>query len=478
MSQQINQGKKVNVVNIIVLFLALIAMAFFGVCSPQGYQNGLSGHAGSVKSEEITQQEFVRAYQRQSDQMRQRYRDDFDPAALRLAGSVLDQLIKERVLYLKAKELGFLATDDEVVAYLSNLDAFADEKGVFSEEYFVQFLRGNRYTEASFQEELRRSITLQRLQQMITSTAFVSNQAVELDYKISETKIEVEYVKLTPDTLTLEFGKDEIEKFLAKEGSKEKVKNWYEARKGAYSSEEKVQARHILISFKGARNAGVEANKRTKADALEKAKEILKQTKAPNADFATIAKNNTDEQTGKEKGGNLGYFGKNDMVKEFSEVAFVMEKGEISDVVESPFGYHIIKVEGKKEATNISLADATPSIVERLLKFERTPELLKAKAEELLKLVISKPEAKEYMAKNNLSWEKTGSIALNASYIPGMGTHREIKDAILQLSEDKKIHDKVVHVGDNYFILKLASLKKADTSKLDQEKKKIGRAHV
>lgn len=472
MSQQSGStGKSVSKSTYVILALALGAMTFFGMCNPQGPNSGLPGIAGSVGNEEITQQEFVRAYERQSEQLRRQYGEDFNAGALKVASTVLDQLIANRALYLKAVNLGLKATDDEVIDYLGNIDAFTDQEGKFSQDFFVRFLRGNRYSEASFQEELRRTLTIEKLRENITTTAFVSSKAVEMDYKISETKVDVEYLKFEPEKLNIQLDNKEVESFIAKEGNEAKIKAWFESHQSEFQSEEKVKARHILISYKSARNATAAAAKRNKEDARKKAIEVLAKAKSED-NFSELAKAETDEPSGKKSGGDLGYFTRNAMVKEFSDVAFKMEPGQISEVVESPFGFHIIKVEAKQAAKKTSLEEARPNIAKTLILQEKGPEVASKRAETIIEKLKTEGNTEELLKEYDVAWKKTGDITLTSRFIPGLGSQPEIKDAILTLNSQKKLHDKVLKSGKNYFVLRLANIKQADLKNLDENRKK------
>ncbi|NRA44885.1 MAG: peptidylprolyl isomerase [Oligoflexales bacterium] len=472
MSQQSGStGKSVSKSTYLILALALGAMTFFGMCNPQGPNSGLPGIAGSVGDEEITQQEFVRAYERQSEQLRRQYGDDFNAGALKVASTVLDQLISGRALYLKAVDLGLKATDDEVINYLGNIDAFTDKDGKFSQEFFIRFLRGNRYSEASFQEELRRTLTIEKLRQSITGSTFVSSKAVEMDYKISETKIDVEYLKFEPQKLNIELDDNELEGFMNAEGSDAKIKAWYESHQSEFKVEEKVKARHILISYKGAMNATAAAAKRSKADAKKKAEEVLAKAKA-DSNFIDLAKAETDEPNGKKTGGDLGFFARGAMVKEFSDVAFKLEAGQMSEVVESPFGFHIIKVEQKQAAKETSLDDATPKIAKTLILQDKGPKVAEERAQKVLEQLKSGSDAKDLLGEYKAEWKKTGEISLTSRYVPGLGSQPEVKDAILTLTPEQKLHEKVLKSGKNFYVLRLAKFKEADLSKLHENRRK------
>ncbi|MFW5967501.1 MAG: peptidylprolyl isomerase, partial [Persicimonas sp.] len=149
----------------------------------------------------------------------------------------------------------------------------------------------------------------------------------------------------------------------------EEAKEYYEDNPERFEEDEQVRARHILI--KTEEGEGEEADKKAK----DEAEELAKKAKKDDADFAKLAEEHSDDPS-KEKGGDLGFFTKDKMVPEFSDKAFDMKKGEISDPVKSQFGYHIIKVEDTKEAGKVEFEDAKEDIFSQLerQKFQETME--------------------------------------------------------------------------------------------------------
>jgi parvulin-like peptidyl-prolyl isomerase len=111
----------------------------------------------------------------------------------------------------------------------------------------------------------------------------------------------------------------------------------------APKEEERVAASHILVAFKGARGAAP-AVVRTKDQAKKRAQEVLKKARAPQAtDFAALAKKYSDDPGSGPKGGELGLFTRTQMVKPFADAAFALRPGDVSEIVESDFGFHVIK---------------------------------------------------------------------------------------------------------------------------------------
>jgi peptidyl-prolyl cis-trans isomerase D len=459
----------------IVLLLALGAMTFFGVCDPQSRRGGgmrFGSQAAIVGDQVISNDEFRRAYRNAYDQYQKQLSDKFDPAAMQLAHNVIQQLVNDRILYSSAVRHGLKASDEEVEKVLAEAALFKDDKGQFSEENFTTFMRGNGYTEASFMEEVRRNISLQKFRRFITDTAFVSTKAAEIDYRLAETKLNLEFLKFDPQKVNVEVTDADVDKFLQDDKNKERVKEYYETNKRDFNQAEQVKARHILVSFKGARNATPEAAKRSKEEAKKRADEIYAKVKAPGADFIAVAKAKTDEAAGKASGGDLGFFAREAMVKEFSDAAFKLSKNEISAPVESPFGFHIIKVEDKKEAKNTTLEAAQRGIAKTIIGKDKKPELAKANAEQVLAALKAKKDPADLLAKYDTKWAETGDFAANTRYIPSIGTSDEINDALLSLKSVGQLVDKVVDVRGNFFIVRLKSRKDADMSKFDDKKSK------
>ena len=464
-------SKTVSGVKYLTIFLVLVSMAFFGVCTPQMYDNTLPGIAGSVENEDITQREFIRAYERQSQSLRQQYGEDFNPAMLNVAANVLDELIKERAIYLKAKQLGLEATENDVIKYLDSAAAFTDEKGNFSSENFKNFLRSNGYSEASLMADIRRRLTLGKLQEKIISLTFVSPQSIENEFLATESKMNVEYLKINTDNTPMQVADAEIQAFIKDTKNEPKINAWYQSHTSDFDKEARVKASHILISYKEARNASPKAANRKKAEAKVKAQEVLNKLK-DGASFVDLAKAETDEPNGKQSGGDLGFFTKDDMVKEFSDAAFKLKKGELSDVVETPFGFHIIKVNDIQKAIKVSLEDAKETIAKKLILQKNGPAHVNEYSKKILDQLLAGKDAKDLLNSHNLKWQKTGPFSLSSRYISGLGNNQEFKDALLSLSKKSPLHKVVIKSGKDSFIVRLIDVTRADISKLTEDKKK------
>jgi len=313
-------------------------------------------------------------------------------------------------------------------------------------------------------------MTVQKYRAFMGDVAYVASDLVKMDYQLSETKLDLDYLKLDLNDVKVSVTGNDITKFLDEAGKK-KVSDYYASHKDEFNKEKEVHARHILIAYKGARRAGKKVDDRTKEQAKAIAEKVVKLVKAKPGDFAKLAKEYTDEASGRNKGGDLGFFKKEDMVSEFSNVAFMMKKGEVSDVVESPFGFHIIKVDEVKPAVTQSEEQATKAIAIELIEKDRKPEVLKRRAEEILTSLKKGDGAAKIIRDYGLKWQSTGPFALDSRSIPGLGADKELIAAALSLNKKGEISN-LINVGETVYILRLKDIERPDLKSVDQKKTK------
>lgn len=455
-----------------VLILAMGAMLFFGVCQPKGSHLVLpSGTAASVDGTSISSVEFRRAHNNMSQQYQQQFRDQFDPVAMGISQRVIDSLVDSTLLYLEATRNGIYASDEEIEKVIVEGDYFKGEGGAFDPKLFDRYLKSQAHTEKSFTDEIRKNMVTSKFRSLISGTYRSSEKVAEINYLADETKVNVDYIRIDPNTIPVKIDSADVDKFM-KEGGDAKIKEYYEKNKSEFSQDKKVKARHILISFKEARAAAGEATKRSKDEAEALAQKVLAEVKGKGADFVKLAEKYTDDPSGKSKGGDLGFFKKDQMVKEFSDVAFALQPGAISEVVESPFGFHIIKVETVQEAKSVSLEQAQKEIAEKLVSRDRKPLILEEKVKNLLS-ALQAGKGDEQLKELGVSWKETGDFGLGARSIPGgLGSDKAVRQAIAALKKPGDLAPSAVTVNGAKYILRLKAKSAADISKLDDAKRK------
>jgi peptidyl-prolyl cis-trans isomerase C len=243
------------------------------------------------------------------------------------------------------------AKDDDVVAKIG------DRKITISEfNKMLGYLDSEKQKVIEKNPQLKENILQQYIQGIV-----ISNLAKKKGFdKNPELKEQLELLK--DNIIAIEYLKKEVTNKV--EVSEEDIKAYYESHKDEFKTPEMVRSRHILIK------TDPSASDNDKKKAKEKADEILKKIKA-GEDFAKLASDVSDDTGSKPKGGELGFFPKGRMVPSFEDAAFSLKPGEVSGIVETQFGYHIIKVEEKKEPGMEPFDTAKEKIKQKLLQ-ERT----------------------------------------------------------------------------------------------------------
>ncbi len=374
---------------IVQAFLALITLpfAFWGV---ESYVRNVSddGTVAKIGDAKITQQQFQQALRDQQERLRAQM-GNVDPKLFdspEAKKAVLDDLVDQRLLMLEAGKSKLVASDESVRRAIGGIQAFQAD-GKFSAERYEAALRGQGMTPAGFEAQVRQDLTLQQLAGSIGQTGILSKTVVDRVFALQSEKREVmEYrlsleayldkVKLEPEAARKFYEANSKQFEIAEQARAEyvvlsmdaiagqlavsdtEVKAWYDGHKDRYGQAEERRAAHILVGFE----------KLGKDKARARAEEILKEVKKNPAAFADLAKKNSDDPGSAAKGGDLGFFGRGAMVKPFEEAAFSQKEGEISGLVESEFGFHIIKVTGIRGAKEKPLAEVRGEIEAELKK--------------------------------------------------------------------------------------------------------------
>jgi peptidyl-prolyl cis-trans isomerase D len=374
---------------IVQIFLALITLpfAFWGVDS-YVRNSGAGSDLASVGDTKITVYQYEQAMRERQDQMRRALGANYKPEAMNTPEariSVLNSLVDQRLLLLEAQKNRLQTSDEALRNFISRIPAL-QEDGKFSMARYEAALRAQGIAQPQFEGKLRQDLTLQQLVGTIGESAFVSeNQATAMlllqseERQYSEIRIAPEQfadkVKIdeaaaqkfyadnksrfeVPEQVKAEFVVLSLDALLAQTTVAEaEVKAWYDSHQDRFLQPEERRASHILIVAK------TEADK---VAAKAKAEEALKEVRKTPARFAELAKQYSQDPGSAQKGGDLGFFARGMMVKPFEDTVFKLKDGEISSVLESEFGYHIIKLTGIKPGKVRTLDEARPEIENEL----------------------------------------------------------------------------------------------------------------
>lgn len=413
-----------------VLLAALFAMTFFGVCLPNTGPRGPKGSAAYVMGEAIDYREFRRNYENISRQK------ELPEDTSRLAPQVLEALIHKRVLSLLAQSIGVQASEQHVIESIQDTEFFRNPKtNAFDTERLRTYLENAEYTESAFFEEQRRDLTIHTLQQFITAAQYLSRGSGRMRNELYKTTLELEYLRWDPATLKLEITATQISDFLSSEAGKAEVQELYDLRQSEYQRQEKRRARQILIAFSGARNAlGVT---RSSQEAKQLAQDLHRRLTTQKASFAALARRYSDDATSKEQGGQMDFLTASDLLPELSQELFALTPGALSQVIASPFGFHLVELQEIKTALNLSIEEVQEELArELIIKKQQTLEAQKLAYQALQTMLpasMQPPSAQAEQQNHNSehTWSQPVSFSPAQNEIPKIGSSSEIVTAAL-----------------------------------------------
>jgi len=430
----------------IVLAIVALPFAFWGIDS---YQRVMSraGEVAEVSGQKISEQEFSESLRQQQDRLRGMLGRNFDASLLdspAMRREVLDGMISQRLLMLHAARNHLTVSDETLVETTMSIPAFQVD-GKFSRERYDIALQNERMTPDMFDAALRRDLTVQQISSALAESGFVSKTAAEQfaqvraqQREISEHTVQADARRVQvpadtvrafydsnparfqiPEEVQVEYLVLSAESLLATEQvDAGEVKKYYESNLAKYGEPEQRRASHILITVKS--GAGDEDKRKARA----RAEGVLSKLRASPGAFAELAKKESGDSGSASQGGDLGFFSRGMMVRPFEDAAFRLKPGEISDPVESDFGFHIIKVTGVKPSKAKTLEQARPEI-ERELKKQQASRRFAEAADAFNNLVYEQSDSlKPAAEKFKLAIQQAQGITRQGASVPALNNPR------------------------------------------------------
>jgi peptidyl-prolyl cis-trans isomerase D len=443
------------------LGLVVLTFVFFYVpdfLSPTTGTGVAGDTVATVQGRAITAGDFTRAYNAQMAQFRNAYGGNMNPAMLRQLGldrQVLQQMIEQQAVLAEATRLGISATDAEVRERIMSIPAFQENGQFIGEQRYRQLLRLQRppISASQFEEEIRNSVILDKMRATLTEWITVSDAEADAEFRRRNEKVTMELVSFptvsfldqvqVSDADVAAFFEQSKETYRIGERRKvryllldaqairnnitvpeQDIQRAYRQNIDQYSQSEQVRASHILLNTEGKDEAVVRA----------RAEDLLAQIKA-GGDFAALARANSQDPASASRGGDLDFFGKGRMVPEFEAVAFSLPVGQLSDLVRTQYGFHIIKVTDKKAAEVQPLDAVRPQITEQL-KFERAQTRVQDLATAIAAEVKAPADLDKAAASRGLKVQESPLFARNEP-IAGLGAAPDVSEEAFTLEAGK-----------------------------------------
>jgi peptidyl-prolyl cis-trans isomerase D len=440
--------------------LALVVLTFVVFYIPD-FLSSNTGAAPSevlaeVQGQEITVRDFQRRYSAQLQSYRNAYGAQMSEQLLRQLGieqQILQQLVDEQAMVAEARRQGISVSDIEIRERILAIPAFQENGRFIGEARYRQMLQFNNppMTTTEFEDNLRRAVLVQKLRGAVTGWMSITEAEVADEYRRRNEKVKLEVVPLTPDAFRSQVTVADADVAAHFEKSKEtyridekrqikyalvdvdqvrqqttvpdaEIEASYKQNQAQYSTPEQVRASHILLKTEGKDEAAVRAQ----------AEEVLKRVKA-GEDFAALAKQYSEDDSNNAKGGDLDYFGRGSMVPEFEQAAFAMKPGEVSDLVKTSFGFHIIKLAERREATTRPLAEVRPEIEDQL-KGEKAQQQAEQTAKTVEAQMKSAADLDRIAKERGFHVQQTG-LFLRDEPIDGLGPSPEVSAQAFQLAD-------------------------------------------
>ena len=407
-----------------ILIIALVFI-FWGVGG--GYRGTINSVA-QVNDEVIPYDEFQKAYERLANQYRDQFGGNLPKGLLEnldLEGQTLEQLIQRSLLRQGAREMGIMVSDLEIQQAIEQMEAFRSD-GIFNVEQYKNILNSSGMTPTSFEDTMRTDLLAGKVIEHLSRFAKLTPLEISDQFNFDNKEIKIEYasfsgidfkeqIETAEEELKLYYEENK-ENYLTEpqvklhflafpyvpekkpEITDEELESFYRQNFNRYSIPEQRSARHILIKTSEDDTEDILSEKRVQAE------QVLELARS-GEDFAELAKQYSEGPTGS-RGGDLGSFTRGRMVKPFEDSAFSLNEGEISDIVETQFGFHIIKLEKIEPAYTRTLEEVKGEIKTQL-QAQKSRELAFTQATEAYENIILAGSMDKFSQSSGITIEQT-----------------------------------------------------------------------
>lgn len=415
-------------------------------------------------------------------------------AGLQLEKTALDAMILEQLQQIAARQAGFTVSDEEIKDNIADNPNF-QVASRFDKELYFAILRNNRMSPSDYENRLRREILIGKITGLIKDSVHVTEYELKNEFTRNNEKIKINYLTLTAalyeynveitdkalaeyfDKTKFLFKRSETRKIEYIHGDPQKLresikipedemKSYFESHKEDFADEEKIRVRHILFAVPP------KADEEKTGEVRKKAEQILTEIKN-GADFAEMAKKHSDDTGSADSGGDTGFFERGVMVPEFERSAFALEPGGLSGIVQTNFGFHIIKMEEKQPARQKLFSE---------VKEEIRQTLLGKKSRSEAKNRLTKITRKEKKGKIdwNISAQKANLIYKTDNVKAGLPISSvpaslEIVKRVFELVAGDKVGP--LELPDGFYLVRLVEIIPEKTPDLEEIRKEVETAY-
>jgi peptidyl-prolyl cis-trans isomerase D len=487
-----------------ILVIICISMAWYvlpsGGTSALGFGGPGSGVVATVEGEDVTAVAVRNQAKRMIEQQYPNLGAQANMLMPLVAGQAAQSLISEKALIVEARRMGLKATDDDLRQFLQHgqLGQMLFPGGKFiGQDAYQDFVSHNGYTVPQFEELVKEDILINKLRNLIGSSASVTDAEVRQQFDKQNTKVKFEYAVIKRDDVlkTIKPTDAELKAFYDRnkktylnsipekrqlkyviidrakmldqtQVTQQDLTGYYDQHRDQYRVAEQVNVRHILIKSPLPGPDGKVDQKALDA-AKGKAQDVLKQVKA-GGNFAELAKKYSDDPGSAKLGGTLGWIGKGRTVPEFEKAAFSLPKGGTSDLVQSSYGFHIIHADDKQDAHMKSL-DEVKSQIEPLIKQQKAGQAAQQEADQLV--ADARKSSLEKAAQAKGQQVITTDFVTSKDVLPGIGSDPQFMTAAFGQSTNAPPEAAQLHQG--YAVYQVTAAKPPATPTFEEIRSRV-----
>ena len=461
------------------------------------------GVIAKVNGEEVTAEQVRETAREMAQQQAQQYGAQASMIMSFLISQdtprAAEQLIDKQALLADAQRMGLKSSPQEVKDELQHgryAGVFFPGGNFIGEAEYQNLLQQHNLTPATFEDSVGKEIVISKLQTLITGGASVSDAAIRQEFVKQDTKVKFDYAVLKEDDIkkglhpTAEelkaFYDSHLKSYTNSIPEKRKIKYvvldtakvqagvqvthddlqaYYNQHRDQYRVAEQAKVSHILIKTP-LPGADGKVDEKGVAEAQKRAEDLLKQLKA-GAKFEDLAKKYSEDPGSAKEGGSLGWIGKGRTVPEFEKAAFSLPKGQMSGLVKSSYGFHIIRVDDRQDA-HMKTLDEVKAEIEPIVKQQKTQEIAQKQAEDLLQQ--AKTQGLDAVAAKGVSVTASDFFG-RSDVVPGLGPSPQLMDAVFSAAE--KTPPEMAATSQGFAVFQLLAVKPPSTPTFDEIRARV-----
>jgi peptidyl-prolyl cis-trans isomerase D len=411
MMREYARSLKIVLLIVVVVFILTSGVLFYFGSGPFG--SGKSNAVAVVNGEEIPPERFKRAQANMMAAYARMARQQLTPELaerLGLSQQVINELVTEAIVIQGAADEGVRVSDDELRVTIQQIREF-QENGRFSRDEYLKVLRQIRLDPGEFETEVRRQLLRRKMENLIKQGVKVSDEELRQAYRQRHEQVRAAwaYADVKPAMAAVQVADADLEPYIkthqpqfsqperrrlqyvllapspqAATVSDAEVDAYYKEHGSEFDEPKRLRIAHVLVRVPPV--GGSDAENAAKA----KVEDVIKRARA-GEDFGKLAREISEDKASAVQGGDLGFVGPGELVAPFEQAAFALKKGDVSDPVRTPFGYHAIRILDVRDGGKTPLKDVAPKIKAALVA-QKSERVAQARADEAKAALLGAPD--------------------------------------------------------------------------------------